>query len=134
MLLVEVCWCLNQQSQRPSGGRGCSFAMLRKDSEALFPSLAYETSQFRATFRAYSHWGMPPGLILRHCTAENSVFPVFPRECSDARFKSKESVRATNGLDDMAKLGHFWFRMLALLLACLATFQTIPLTADQVLV
>src|SRR3989440_9201819 len=32
----------------------------------------------------------------------------------------------------MAKLGHFWFRMLALLLACLATFQTIPLTADQV--
>src|SRR2546430_5526035 len=32
----------------------------------------------------------------------------------------------------MAKLGHFWFRMLAVLLACLATFQTIPLTADQV--
>ena len=32
----------------------------------------------------------------------------------------------------MAKVGHFWFRMLALLLACLAPFQTIPLTADQV--
>src|SRR5438094_10225737 len=32
----------------------------------------------------------------------------------------------------MAKLGHFWFRMLAVLLACLATFQTVPLTADQV--
>src|SRR3989475_4272494 len=32
----------------------------------------------------------------------------------------------------MARLGHFWFRMLALLLACLATFHAIPLTADQV--
>jgi hypothetical protein len=32
----------------------------------------------------------------------------------------------------MAKLGHFWVRMLAVLLACLAPFQTIPLTADQV--
>src|SRR6266568_8095050 len=32
----------------------------------------------------------------------------------------------------MAKLGHFWFRMLAVLPACLATFQTIPLTAEQV--
>src|SRR5438477_4200592 len=32
----------------------------------------------------------------------------------------------------MAKLGHFWFRMLAVSLACLAPFQTIPLTADQV--
>src|SRR5204862_2613246 len=32
----------------------------------------------------------------------------------------------------MAKLGHFWFRMLALLLVCAAPFETIPLTADQV--
>src|SRR3954449_6926993 len=32
----------------------------------------------------------------------------------------------------MANLGHLWFRMLAVLLACLATFQTIPLTAEQV--
>src|SRR2546427_1908537 len=32
----------------------------------------------------------------------------------------------------MANLGHFWFRMLALLLVCTAPFQTIPLTADQV--
>src|SRR5258708_9096149 len=32
----------------------------------------------------------------------------------------------------MAKLGHFWFRMLAVLLACAATFETIPLTGEQV--
>src|SRR5438876_4221096 len=32
----------------------------------------------------------------------------------------------------MAKLDHFWFRMLAVLLACTAPFQTIPLTADQI--
>jgi hypothetical protein len=32
----------------------------------------------------------------------------------------------------MANLGHFWFRMLAVMLACLATFQTIPLAAEQV--
>jgi hypothetical protein len=42
------------------------------------------------------------------------------------------SFGATNGLDDMAKLGHFWFRMLALLLACAATFEIIPLTGEQV--
>ena len=29
-------------------------------------------------------------------------------------------------------LGHFWFRLLAVLLACAAPFQTIPLTAEQV--
>jgi len=39
---------------------------------------------------------------------------------------------AANGLDDMANLGHFRFRMLAVLLACAATFQTIPLSAEQV--
>src|SRR5438045_1687666 len=32
----------------------------------------------------------------------------------------------------MAKLGHFWFRMLALLLVCAAPFETTPLTGDQV--
>src|SRR5438270_8142450 len=32
----------------------------------------------------------------------------------------------------MAKLGHFWFRMLALLLAGIVPFHTIPLTADQI--
>jgi len=41
------------------------------------------------------------------------------------------SFGATNALD-MAKLGHFWFRMLAVLLACVAMLQTIPLTAEQV--
>jgi len=39
---------------------------------------------------------------------------------------------AANGLDDMTNLGHFRFRMLALLLACAATFQTIPVSAEQV--
>ena len=39
---------------------------------------------------------------------------------------------AANGLDDTANLGHFRFRMLAVLLACAATFQTIPLSAEQV--
>ncbi len=39
-------------------------------------------------------------------------------------------LRATNSFDDMAKLGQFWFRMLAILLACV--FETIPLTGDQV--
>src|SRR5437763_16770047 len=29
-------------------------------------------------------------------------------------------------------LGHFWFRLLAVLLACAAPFQTIPLAAEQV--
>src|SRR5207245_9582332 len=29
-------------------------------------------------------------------------------------------------------LGHFWFRLLAVLLACAAPFETIPLTAEQV--
>src|SRR5438477_175207 len=29
-------------------------------------------------------------------------------------------------------LGHFWFKLLATLLACAAPFQTIPLTAEQV--
>src|SRR5437867_10468163 len=29
-------------------------------------------------------------------------------------------------------LGHFWFRLLAAMLACAAPFQTIPLTAEQV--
>ena len=38
----------------------------------------------------------------------------------------------TNGLDDMVKSGHFWFRLLAALLACAAQFQTIPLPAEQV--
>lgn len=42
------------------------------------------------------------------------------------------SCGAANGLEDMANLGHFRFHMLAVLLACAATFQTIPLTADQV--
>src|SRR5256714_2108751 len=42
------------------------------------------------------------------------------------------SFGAANGLDDMVKLGYFWFRMLAVLLACAAPFQTIPLTAEQV--
>jgi hypothetical protein len=37
---------------------------------------------------------------------------------------------ARNSFDDMAKLGQFWFRMLAILLACV--FETIPLTGDQV--
>ena len=32
----------------------------------------------------------------------------------------------------MAKLGHFWVRMLALWLACVVPFHTIPLTADQI--
>src|SRR5256714_10404108 len=32
----------------------------------------------------------------------------------------------------MVKLGYFWFRMLAVLLTCVAMFQTTPLTADQV--
>src|SRR5437899_9784995 len=31
----------------------------------------------------------------------------------------------------MTKLGHFSFRLLAVLLACAAPFQTIPLTAEQ---
>ena len=44
---------------------------------------------------------------------------------------SYEAV-ATNGLEDMAKLGHFWLRLLATLLACAAPFQTIPLAAEQV--
>ncbi len=35
-----------------------------------------------------------------------------------------------NGLDGMAKLGHFWFRLLGTLLAGAMPFQTIPLTAD----
>src|SRR5438105_13118315 len=39
-------------------------------------------------------------------------------------------LRATNSFDDMAKLGQFWFRMLAILLACV--FETIPLSGDQV--
>jgi hypothetical protein len=39
---------------------------------------------------------------------------------------------SANGLDDMANLGHFRFCMLAVLLACAATFQTIPLGAEQV--
>src|SRR6266700_3709416 len=42
------------------------------------------------------------------------------------------SFEAADGFDDMAKLGHFWFRVLAVLLACAATFETIPLTGDQV--
>src|SRR5438132_8866794 len=39
-----------------------------------------------------------------------------------------------NGLDDMANSGHFWFRMLAVLLVCAPTFRTILLTAEQVTV
>src|SRR5437868_9572813 len=39
-------------------------------------------------------------------------------------------LRATNSFYDMAKLGRFWFRMLAILLACV--FETISLTGDQV--
>ena len=38
--------------------------------------------------------------------------------------------RATHSFDDMVKLGQFWFRVLAILLACV--FETIPLTGDQV--
>src|SRR5438477_4222634 len=37
---------------------------------------------------------------------------------------------ATNSVDDMARLGQFWFCMLAILLACV--FETTPLTGDQV--
>jgi hypothetical protein len=37
-----------------------------------------------------------------------------------------------DGLDDMAKSGHFSMRLLASLLACAVPFQTIPLTAEQV--
>jgi hypothetical protein len=39
---------------------------------------------------------------------------------------------AANGLDHMANLGHFRFRMLPVLLACAAIFQIIPLSAEQV--
>src|SRR6266571_4731652 len=42
------------------------------------------------------------------------------------------SFEAADGFDDMVKLRHFWFRVLAVLLACAATFETIPLTGDQV--
>src|SRR6266699_1475525 len=42
------------------------------------------------------------------------------------------SFGAANGLDDMANVRTFWFRLLAVLLACAAPFQTIPLTAEQV--
>jgi hypothetical protein len=39
---------------------------------------------------------------------------------------------SANGLDYMANLGHLRFCMLAVLLACAATFQTVPLSAEQV--
>src|SRR5437588_5660234 len=42
------------------------------------------------------------------------------------------SFGATNDLDDMAKARTFWCRLLAVLLACAAPFQTIPLAAEQV--
>src|SRR5436190_4323204 len=42
------------------------------------------------------------------------------------------SFGAANGLDDMANVRTFWFRLLAVLLACAVPFQTIPLTAEQV--
>src|SRR5437868_9803803 len=42
------------------------------------------------------------------------------------------SFGAANCLDDMANVRTFWFRLLAVLLACAAPFQTIPLTAEQV--
>src|SRR5947208_1231734 len=42
------------------------------------------------------------------------------------------SFGAANGLDDMANVRTFWFRLLAVLLACALTFETIPLTAEQV--
>src|SRR2546423_6155464 len=42
------------------------------------------------------------------------------------------SFGAAKGLDDMANVRTFWFRLLAVLLACAAPFQTIPLTAEQV--
>ena len=69
---------------------------------------------------------MPHGLF---CVIvfENSVFPVFRRECARARLKG---AGTTKGLHDMAKLGQFWFRLLAILLAC--AFETTQLTGDQV--
>src|SRR5438045_8742357 len=42
------------------------------------------------------------------------------------------SFGAANGLDDMANVRTFWFRLLAVLLACAAPFQTLSLTAEQV--
>ncbi len=42
------------------------------------------------------------------------------------------SFGATNGLDDMAELGHFRFRIMAALLVCAAPFQIISLPAEQV--
>src|SRR5437773_7381198 len=42
------------------------------------------------------------------------------------------SFGAANGLDDMANVRTFWFRLLAVLLACAAPVQTIPLAAEQV--
>ena len=42
------------------------------------------------------------------------------------------SFGAANDLDDMANVRTFWFRLLAVLLACAAPFQTISLTAEQV--
>src|SRR5438552_882319 len=74
--------------------------------------------------------GHPAPFILRHCISEHSGFPVFRQEMSTCQVGM--SFGATNGFDGMAKLGHFWFRMLAVLVACAAPFQTIPLTADQV--
>src|SRR5438309_2385369 len=42
------------------------------------------------------------------------------------------SFGAANGLDDMANVRTFWFRIMAALLACSVPFQTIPLSAEQV--
>ena len=49
---------------------------------------------------------------------------------SDIQYFHEGELQVTNNFDDMAKLGQFWFRMLAILLACV--FETIPLTGDQV--
>jgi hypothetical protein len=42
------------------------------------------------------------------------------------------SFGATNSVNDTPKLRHFCFRLLAVLLACALTLETIPLTAEQV--
>src|SRR5437667_3024697 len=73
----------------------------------------------------------PPGASARtsSCVIANHKIQYFLyfRGNASMLFRLKRAFGATN----MAKLGHFWFRMLAVLLACAAPFQTIPLTADR---
>src|SRR5438128_11854099 len=96
-----------------------------------FHSIYSDGLVVRGRFRFLLALG-PPGASARtsSCVIANHKIQYFLyfRGNASMLFRLKRAFGATN----MAKLGHFWFRMLAVLLACAAPFQTIPLTADQV--